>query len=289
MFNKLKQRWGVDGLNLFLIVATFAVGGSSCGYLSRQLLLLTGWEKDLVWYILYVVLMTITWPICVLLVSIPLGQYRFFANYLRRMGRHFKGGKKKIRLAVLASGSGSNAQAILKYFQHHPQVEVALILTNKSDAGVRNHAHAFRVPEQVFDRVQFEGSDSILPILQQHNIHWVILAGFLWKIPDVLIQQYPGKIINIHPALLPDFGGKGMYGIHVHQAVLAAGKKQAGITIHEVDGHYDHGTHLFQASCEVLPNDSPESLAARVLTLEHRYFAPVIEARVLGKTMPEHV
>ena len=286
MFNKLKQRWGVNGLNLVLILVTFAVGGSSCGYLSRQLLILTGWEKDLVWYILYVVLMTITWPICVLLVSIPLGQYRFFSNYLRRMGRHFKGGKKKIRLAVLASGSGSNARAILAYFQQHPAIEVGLILTNKEEAGVRAHARAFGVPDLVFDRSAFQAPDSILPILQRHNIQWIILAGFLWKIPDVLVASYPGQIINIHPALLPDFGGKGMYGIHVHRAVLEASVPKSGITIHEVDGQYDHGQHLFQATCPVFPDDRPETLASRVLALEHRYFAPVIEARVLGKDMP---
>ena len=286
MLNKLKQRWGVNGLNLVLILTTFAVGGSSCGYLSRQLLLLTGWDKDVLWYVLYVVLMTITWPFCVLVVSIPLGQYRFFSNYLRRMGRHFKGGKKKIRLALLASGSGSNARAILQHFEQHPSIEVGLILTNKADAGVRAHARAFGVPDLVFDRTAYEAPDSILPILQQHHIQWVILAGFLWKIPDVLVKSYPGRIINIHPALLPDFGGKGMYGIHVHRAVLEAGARNSGITIHEVDGQYDHGTHLFQATCPIFPDDSPETLAARVLALEHRYFAPVIEARILGTPNP---
>jgi formyltetrahydrofolate-dependent phosphoribosylglycinamide formyltransferase len=286
MFNKLKQKWGVNGINLVLIISTFAIGGSSCGFLSRQLLLLTGLEKNLWWYVLYVVLMTITWPVCVLVVSIPLGQYRFFSNYLRRMGRHFQGGKKKIRVAVLASGSGSNAQAILGYFQNHASIEIALILTNKPNAGVRNHAQQFGVPSLVFDRTDFQGSGSILPILQKHGIQWIVLAGFLWKIPDALVDAYPGKIINIHPALLPDFGGKGMYGIHVHRAVLEAKRTASGITIHEVDGQYDHGTPLFQTTCAVTSDDTPESLAARVLALEHRFYAPVLEARILGKDMP---
>lgn len=287
MLDKLKKRWGVNGWNLVLIITTFAVGGSSCGFLSRQVLLSFGWEKDGWWYLAYVVLMTLTWPLCVLLVSIPLGQYRFFSNYLKRMGRHFSGGKKKIRVAILASGSGSNARAILAYFQHHASIEIALILTNKADAGVRDHAQQFGVPNLVFNRADFQGKESILPILQKHDIQWVVLAGFLWKMPEVLVGTYPGKILNIHPALLPDFGGKGMYGIHVHRAVLEARKTKSGITIHEVDGQYDHGRHLFQATCRVFPTDTATDLAARVLQLEHRYFAPVIEARILNLPLPE--
>lgn len=182
-----------------------------------------------------------------------------------------------IRLAILASGGGSNAEAILRYFQGHHKIQIALIVCNRKEAGVYQVAENHRVESIRIERERFLNGDAYLPEFQSRQIHGLILAGFLWKVPDPLIQAYSDRILNIHPALLPKYGGQGMYGIHVHAAVLAARETESGITIHRVDEHYDNGDHLFQAHCPVLSDDSPESLAKRVLALEHQHYPPTIE------------
>jgi phosphoribosylglycinamide formyltransferase-1 len=180
-------------------------------------------------------------------------------------------------IAIFASGSGTNAQTIAEYFSHHPDIQVSLILANKPDAFVLERAKRLGIPSVIFNRSDFYESDTVLEILQQHHIDFIVLAGFLWFVPAKILQQYPRKIINIHPALLPKHGGKGMYGEKVHQAVIANGDDRTGITIHYVNDHYDEGEIIFQESFEVQPGDTAGSIAARVHELEYKHFPRVIE------------
>lgn len=187
-----------------------------------------------------------------------------------------------IKLAILASGSGTNAEAIMKYFTDHKDIEVALILTNNKDAGVIERAHRFNVSCSIFTKTQLQ-SDWIIEEMRRHSIDFVVLAGFLLMIPPQFIKAFPDKMCNIHPALLPKYGGKGMYGHHVHDAVIAAGEKESGITIHLVNQKYDEGRVIFQATCPVLPEDSADDVAAKIHVLEHEYYPRVVEEIVLGK------
>lgn len=186
-------------------------------------------------------------------------------------------------IAIFASGSGSNAENIIRYFQGNDSVQVSLILSNKSDAYVLERAHRLKVPSYVFPKEDWLAGDEILAVLQEHRIDFVVLAGFLIRVPDLLLYAYPNKIINIHPALLPKFGGKGMYGDCVHEAVVAAGEKESGITIHYINERYDEGNTIFQATCPVLPEDTPEEVAKKVHALEYKYFPLVIEQVVSGE------
>ncbi len=179
------------------------------------------------------------------------------------------------RLAILASGSGSNAEKIMEYFQHSHQAEVALVASNKTDAFVLERAKKFGVQTFTFSRKEMEAG-ILTQKLVDENIDWVILAGFLLKIPDELTRTFSDRMVNIHPALLPKYGGKGMYGMHVHQAVKAAGDAETGITIHLVNEHYDEGRIIFQASTPIGPEDSPEDIAQSVHELEHAHFPRVI-------------
>ena len=189
-------------------------------------------------------------------------------------------GDTKKRIAIFASGAGSNAQKIIDYFNGHNTIRVALIVCNKPNAGVVQIASKEKIPLLIVEKETFFRGDAYVDFLEENNINFIVLAGFLWKIPNALIAAYPNKIINIHPALLPKYGGKGMYGHFVHDAVIANGDKESGITIHYVNENFDEGTHIFQASCPVLPTDTPDSLAARIHTLEHTHFAQVIESVV---------
>lgn len=190
---------------------------------------------------------------------------------------------EKYRLAIFASGSGTNAEEIFKYFQNHPSIEVVLLLSNNAQAFALQRAHNFGIDAKVFDRPQFRESTIVLDWLQQKKVTHVVLAGFLWLIPTYLIQAYPHHIINIHPALLPNHGGKGMYGMKVHEAVKLAGDVQTGITIHAVDDKYDEGEVIFQATCPVHTDDTPEQIADKVHQLEYQHYPAVIERWVLGK------
>jgi len=181
------------------------------------------------------------------------------------------------RLAVFASGTGSNARRLIEHFQSGPLATVALIVCNKPGAGVLQIAAEQGIPTLLVEKERFFRGDGYVADLKSQQIDFVILAGFLWKVPGSLIEAFPHRIVNIHPALLPNYGGKGMYGRYVHEAVLAAGDPESGITIHEVDEQYDHGAHLFQATCPVLPGDTPDSLAHRIHELEHRHYPRVVE------------
>jgi phosphoribosylglycinamide formyltransferase-1 len=187
----------------------------------------------------------------------------------------------KIRLAIFASGSGSNAEVIMKHFQNHSAIEVAAVLSNRPDAFVLERSKKFNVITKVFDAKQFRASDEVIAWLKENKITHVILAGFLLLIPEKLIEAYPDKIVNIHPSLLPKFGGKGMYGMHVHEAVKASEEKETGITIHLVNAHYDEGKILFQTSCIVESSDNAEVIAQKVHQLEYENYANVIEKWIL--------
>lgn len=179
-------------------------------------------------------------------------------------------------IILFASGKGSNAAAIIDYLKLHPFARVSLIVSNKKDAGVLNIAAQENIPSKVVDKEFFHSQEFKLQ-LQSLKPSLIVLAGFLWKIPEVLVKAFPEKIINIHPALLPDFGGKGMYGHHVHDAVLKAGKKESGITIHYVNEVYDSGGIILQARCVVAPSDDTDSLAQKIHRLEHFFFPRTLE------------
>ncbi|TXE06968.1 phosphoribosylglycinamide formyltransferase [Algoriphagus aquimarinus] len=180
------------------------------------------------------------------------------------------------RLAILASGSGSNAEKIIEHFQNSEIAEIALVASNKAEAFVLERAKKFGVPTFTFSRKEMDAG-VLLEKLQEENIDWVILAGFLLKIPVELTRAFPDRMVNIHPALLPKYGGKGMYGSFVHEAVKAAGDAETGITIHLVNENYDEGRIVFQASTPVTSEDTPESIAEKVHALEHKHFPEVIE------------
>ena len=189
-----------------------------------------------------------------------------------------------IRIAIFASGAGSNAQKIIDHFKNSDHRIISLIVCNKPGAGVLSIAEKENIPSLLIDKEKFFRGNAYTDELKQAGIDFIVLAGFLWKVPDALIQAYPGKIINIHPALLPNYGGKGMYGNFVHEAVIAAGEKESGITIHYVDGHYDNGDIIFQARCAVSKNDTPATLANRIHQLEHEHYPQVIENLLSKKT-----
>jgi len=190
---------------------------------------------------------------------------------------------KKFRLAVFASGSGTNAEEIFKYFKHHPAIEVVLLLSNNPDAFALQRAKNHQIKNAVFNRKEFSEGDAITQLLKENAVTHIVLAGFLWLIPEYLLRTYPDRIINIHPALLPKYGGKGMYGSRVHKAVKASGELETGITIHLVNDRYDEGRILFQGRCAISENYRPEEIAACVHKLEHEHYPRVIEAWVLNQ------
>ncbi len=340
MFQRLQQKWKVNGLHLALILCTFAIGGSLTGFVGRKLMNFLPLEQGWLWIVVYIIVVTILWPFSVLLVSIPFGQYRFFTGYLKKMGRRMGVGSRKsevgsqefrgrgseagvgdhesasnrqlapdnygddskhpaindpltthdsqltTRIAIFASGAGSNAQKIIGHFRNSDHIKIALVVCNKPGAGVLTIASNENIPSLLIDKEKFFRGNGYTDEFKKTGIDWIVLAGFLWKIPETLIKVYPGKIINIHPALLPNYGGKGMYGKHVHEAVIAAGEKESGITIHYVDGHYDNGDIIFQARCAVLESDTPATLASRIHQLEHEHYPKVIE-NLLNKEAKE--
>jgi formyltetrahydrofolate-dependent phosphoribosylglycinamide formyltransferase len=302
MFQRLQQKWKVNGLQVFLIICTFAIGGSLTGFAGRKLMNFMAVEKGWLWIILYIILLTLLWPVSVLLISIFLGQYRFFISYLKKIGRRMglvkkagnaqpaiddkqlaKDGPPATHIAIFASGAGSNAQKIIDHFRHSGHIKISLIVCNKPGAGVLTIATKENIPALIIDKEKFFRDNAYTDELKENKIDFIILAGFLWKIPAALIKAFPGKIVNIHPALLPKYGGKGMYGHHVHEAVINAKEKESGITIHYVDEHYDHGDPIFQAKCAVFENDTAESLAQRIHFLEHEHYPKVIEAILSGR------
>lgn len=181
------------------------------------------------------------------------------------------------RIVIFASGSGSNAENIISFFSEKSQAEVVAVLTNKSAAVVLERCDRLGVPGFYFNKPAFRESDAVLRLLKGLDADLIVLAGFLWKVPTHLIEAFPNKIINIHPALLPKYGGKGMYGDRVHQAVKDNKETETGITIHYVNENYDEGAIIFQAKTKVEASDTPESIAQKVHRLEYEHFPQVIE------------
>jgi len=180
-------------------------------------------------------------------------------------------------IAIFASGSGTNAENIAKYFQNDENIEISLILSNKKQALVLEKAKKLNIKSIYFSKEDFKNSTKILDFLKNENIDFIVLAGFLLLIPKYLIQAYPNKIINIHPALLPKYGGKGMYGSNVHKAIIENNETESGISIHYVNEKYDEGNIIFQAKCTVEKNDTHETLAEKIHKLEHKHFPLIIK------------
>lgn len=179
-------------------------------------------------------------------------------------------------IAIFASGEGTNAQQIIDYFQGK-DVKIALILCNNPKANVLKRAEKHHIPSVLIERESLYKGDAILRRILNEKIDLIVCAGFMWKIPDNILHAFPDKIVNIHPALLPKFGGKGMYGSHVHKTVIEAGEKESGITIHYLNEHYDEGKIILQKKCEVDPNETPDSLAKKVHALEHAWYPRTID------------
>jgi formyltetrahydrofolate-dependent phosphoribosylglycinamide formyltransferase len=304
MFERLQKKWNVGGLQLALIISTFAIGGSLTGYAGKKIMNVLAVGEDWLWTVIYILLITLIWPLAVLIVSIPLGQFAFFIKYIRKIGKRLgivRGSEFGVQrsesgvgiheiqtpltthhsplnnIAIFASGAGSNAQKIIDHFRNNSTVKIVMIVCNNPEAGVLQIAKKENIPALIIEKEQFFRGDVYIKELKEKKIDWIVLAGFLWKVPGIFIKEFPGRIINIHPALLPKYGGRGMYGSAVHEAVIAAKEKESGISIHYVDELYDHGKIIFQATCPVLQNDTVNSLAQRIHALEHEHYPKVIE------------
>ena len=310
---KLQEKWGLAPMQFWLVILTFALGGSLSGRLCSFLLKMAFSEKNWAFWLVYPIVLTILWPFSVLFVSLLTGQFRFFKGYLGRVGAKLVGGlgsssgaatseavAAPIHVAIFASGAGSNARKIIEYFENQfvsefasgknsslsdsksvRPIKVSLIVCNVPTAGVLDIAKEKGIPTLLINKTEFTAGGYV-ESLRNSDIDFIVLAGFLWKVPEVLVNAFPKAIINIHPALLPNYGGKGMYGSRVHEAVIASGESKSGITIHWVDANYDEGDIIFQAECVIAAGDTPEVLAQKIHALEHQHFAPVIEKLLRG-------
>jgi len=190
------------------------------------------------------------------------------------------------KIAIFASGTGSNAAKIVKHLKGHKTIEVVLIVSNKSTAGVLSMASQNGIPTEILNRQEFNNNEGFLEKLSSFEVDFIVLAGFLWLVPGYLVQAYTKRIVNIHPALLPKYGGKGMYGMNVHKAVKSANESESGPTIHFVNEHYDEGDIIFQVKTEILESDTPDDIAAKVLKLEHQYY-PIVVEKVITDLPPD--
>ena len=288
-FKRLQEKWKLGTGQFWLVILTFALGGSLSGKLCTYLLKLAFLEKNWAYWLVYPLFLTILWPFSVIFVSLFTGQFAFFNGYLSRVGSRLLGRGKPVQIAIFASGAGSNARKIIEYFEKRTAggsvngtgtksaaIKVSLIVCNVPGAGVLEIAKEKGIPSLIINKSEF-AANGYVESLQNADINFIVLAGFLWKVPEVLVRAYPKAIINIHPALLPKYGGKGMYGARVHEAVITAKEKESGITIHWVNEHYDEGAIIFQASCSIDANDTADTLANKIHALEHAHFAPTIE------------
>jgi len=319
IFERLQQKWKVGPLQIVLIVLCFALGGTLTGYTAKKIMDLLSVEEDWLWTIVYLLVVTAIWPLAVLFVSFFFGQFKFFRSYVARISQkigvipgqqlavqgsgsadssrpgvqssesipstqHSRRTTPDSRLAsniaIFASGTGSNAQKIIDHFRGSGMAKIVLIVCNRKKAGVLQIAEKEHIPFLVIEKEKFFSGNGYLDELASRKIDFLVLAGFLWKIPERLIRAFPKRIINIHPALLPKYGGQGMYGNFVHEAVIGANEKESGITIHYVDEHYDNGDIILQVKCPVLDGDTPELLAHRIHELEHANYPLVIEELV---------
>ncbi len=278
---RLQEKWKLGTGQFWLVILTFALGGSLSGRLCSFLLKLVFLEKNWAFWLVYPLILTILWPFSVIFVSLLTGQFTFFKGYLSRVGSRLLGRGKPVHIAIFASGAGSNTRKIIEYFENKGlRIKVSLIVCNVPGAGVLEIAKEKGIPSLLINKSDFT-ANGYVESLKNAGIDFIVLAGFLWKVPEVLVRAYPKAIINIHPALLPKYGGKGMYGARVHEAVIAAGEKESGITIHWVNEHYDEGAIIFQAKCSIDANDTANTLANKIHVLEHAHFATTIE-KLLG-------
>ncbi len=288
MFEKLKSKWNVSGTEFFCIFSTFAVTGTFTAFVSRYINILFEMPRfSMAWWSLKIAVLLIGYQIFLLFFGFLFGQFAFFWKYERKMlSKMGLIPKEHIRMAIFASGSGSNAEKIIEHFNHPSykgvRAKVSLIICNHSNAGVLRIAEAHAIPYIIIEKEKFLNGDSYLPQLKK--IDFLVLAGFLWKMPQALIKAFPKKIVNIHPALLPKYGGIGMYGRYVHEAVVSQQEIESGITIHYVDEQYDEGDIIFQQKIQLDQNDDAVSVAKKVLALEHRYYSLVIEDILKAKS-----
>ncbi len=196
---------------------------------------------------------------------------------LKRLFCSFAKNRKMHRIAIFASGTGTNATRFFEYFKNHEKAEISLLLSNNPNAKVLQSAALAGVPTFVFSAGELKNTSKVQEKLREQNIDFIVLAGFMLLIPEDITLDYQNRIVNIHPALLPDFGGKGMYGHHVHKAVIESGRKKSGISIHYVNSIYDDGDIIFRAECKVLDGDTVESLSARIQKLEHEHYPKIVE------------
>jgi phosphoribosylglycinamide formyltransferase-1 len=188
---------------------------------------------------------------------------------------------RKFKIAIFASGAGTNAAKIIEFFGSSADISVDLVVTNRAKAGVVGVANENSITPMVFSRAQFlNETDNLLDLLGSRKIDFIVLAGFLLKLPEDLVTVFEGRILNIHPSLLPDFGGKGMYGDNVHEAVLSAGKEKTGITIHQVNNEYDRGEIVFQKELAISASETIDTLKKKIQVLEHKFFAEVIQTEI---------
>ncbi len=276
-----------------MILCTFAITGTLTAWLSKKVAEWLLFDKyEFAWWSSKMIVLIFGYQVIILIVGFCLGMFLFFWKYekkiLKRFGLMYKDESlinetdlpSKKRIAIFASGAGSNAQKIIDHFRKSSLAEIALIVCNNLNAGVLHIAASENIPVILIDKKIFSETGYSEEI-KNFSIDFIVLAGFLWKVPLPLIHSFPKKIINIHPALLPDFGGKGMYGNAVHEAVIKACKQESGITIHYVDEKYDNGTIIFQARCHVDRNDTAETLAQKIHVLEHKFYPQEIEKRLL--------
>lgn len=302
MFQNLKRKWNVNGTQLFLILCVFAITGTTTAWFTRQATYWLQLDASSFWYwTIKIIILIFGYQVLILLFAVPFGQFNFFWKYekkiLKRMGFITKqpindlnvvnynnmqstGKEQTVNIAIFASGAGSNAQKLIDHFRQQSGIKIALIVCNKPGAGVLTIAQKENIPALLIEKEPFFRGNAYVDDLKQHNVDFIVLAGFLWKVPVALIKAFPQHIINIHPALLPNYGGKGMYGSFVHEAVIAAKEKESGISIHYVDELYDHGKLIFQARCIIDENDTAASLAQKIHALEHEHYPLVVEKLV---------
>lgn len=288
MLNKLQKKWGISGKRFFMVMVVFALTGTTAAWLTAEI---TGWlriEKfSFAWWTLKVGMLLIGYQILLLFYGFVFGQFDFFWHYERKILSHMRllpPQPEPARLMVFASGAGSNAEKLIQYFNENSQkssiAKVTQIVCNKENAGVLKIAEKYDVPVMMIHKKELERG-AYNEDWKKHG-DWIILAGFLLKIPSSLVNTFPKRIVNLHPALLPLHGGRGMYGMRVHEAVLASGESETGITIHFVDDEYDHGETIFQARCTLQPNETPETLAQKIHQLEHLHYPEQIEKLVVN-------
>ena len=291
----MQQKWGISGTQFWVIFVAFGLTGTTTAIITRYITSWVGLTPESFWLwkiLLRISILIFGYQFILLGFGALLGQWSFFWKYekklLQKLGimksEMAKNSQKITKMAIFASGMGSNAANIIDFFKNRPDVKVALIVCNKPGAGVLSVAEKHQIPTLLIEKDRFAKGDAYLPELKTAGVNFIVLAGFLWKVPSTLIAGYPQQIINIHPALLPKYGGKGMYGSKVHEAVISAGEQESGITIHFVNEHYDEGASIFQAACKIEPTDTAETLAAKIHELEYTHFPKQIDAMLTSQT-----